>query len=99
MTDHDSLFAELRNLNDRLSGIEKTLSAIAVQEEKISALRAQVDGIWRKYDTEFGPQGTITAIKMYQAACPADSFKRNIAQMWGAIGLIIALIGAIKIWG
>ncbi len=99
MTDHDSLFAELRNLNERLSGIEKTLSSIAVQEEKISALRAQVDGMWLKYDTEFGPQGTITAIKMYQAACPAESFKKNIAQMWGAIGLIIALIGAIKIWG
>lgn len=99
MTDHDSLFAELRNLNERLSGIEKTLSAIAVQEEKISSLRSQVDGMWRKYDTEFGPHGTITAIKMYQAACPAESFKKNIAQIWGAIGLIVALIGSIKIWG
>ena len=99
MTDHDSLFAELRNLNEGLSGIEKTLSAIAVQEEKISSVRSQVDGMWRKYDTEFGPQGSITAIKMYQAACPAESFKKNIAQIWGAIGLIVALIGSIKIWG
>ena len=99
MTEHDSLFAVLRYLNDRLSGIVKTLSAIAVQEEKIAALRTQVDCIWRKYDTEFGPQGSITAIKMYQAACPAESFKKNLAQIWGAIGLIVALIGSIKIWG
>lgn len=99
MTDHDSLFAELRSLNERLSGIERTLSMIAVQEEKISSLKSQVDGMWRKYDAEFGPNGSVTAIKMYQAGCPADSFKRNIAQIWGAIGLVIALIGAIKIWG
>lgn len=99
MTDHDSLFAELRSLNDRLSGIERTLSMIAVQEEKISSLKSQVDVMWRKYDAEFGPNGSVTAIKLYQAACPAESFKRNIAQVWGAIGLVIALIGAIKIWG
>ena len=98
MTDHDSLFAELRNLNERLSGIEKTLSAIAVQEEKIAALRTQVDCMWRKYDAEFGPNGSVTAIKLYQAGCPAESFKKNIAQIWGAIGLIVALVGSIKIW-
>lgn len=99
MTDHDALFQELRSLNERLTGIEKTLAAIAVQEEKLSSLKANVDGMWRKFDDAFGPEGTISRIKSYQASCPGKSLSESIKQLWGAIVLIVALIGAIKIWG
>lgn len=103
MTDHESLFSELKQLNARLTGIEITLSKMAVQDEKISSLKIRVDVMSHKYDEVFGTEGTISKIKAHQAACPADMLKKSIAQIWKvmgvAVGLIVSIIGAIRIWG
>lgn len=99
MTDHEALFSELRQLNARLNSIEKTLSTIAVQEEKISSLKIQVDGMWRKYDAAFGPEGTISKLKENYASCPKETIKHNLALQWMAIATIVAMITALKIWG
>lgn len=105
MTDHDALFSKLDQLNDKLLQIEKTLVTMAVQEEKILSIRAQVSelkiqiqGLWTKYDNAFSPDGTISKLQACAASCPKDTFKNAIGIQWGAIASIIALMAALKIW-
>ena len=99
MTNHDEIYSLLNQLSTRLSGIEKTINTIAVQEEKINSLKTQVDGMWKKYDKTFGPDGPIVQLKEHYASCPKENIKINIARQWVAIGFIGTLITALKLWG
>jgi hypothetical protein len=100
MTGHDALFSELNRLNERLSGIELTLSKTAVQQdERILSIKAQLDGVGRKYDEAFGPEGTIAKLQVKISGCPRDEIKTALSRQWAVITLIVALIGALKIWG
>lgn len=106
MTDHEMFYAQLQNqekiLNkwdSRLSGIEKALTELALQGKDISYLTGQLNTLWRKYDELLAPGGALDQMKNHQSACPGDDLKRSINQVWGAIGLIGLLIGALKIWG
>lgn len=79
---HALILQKLDQQSERLSSIEKAVSTIAVQEEKIEALREQITGLWRKYDYAFGPDGLISRIKTHQAACPRDEVKAAISRQW-----------------
>lgn len=105
MTDHQMIIDELKQQRDliskqtdRLSGIEKALSEIAVQGKDINHLHTQVNGLWRKYDEVFNPNGIIAQMKNHQASCPKDDIKTAINRQWVAIGLIFTLIGILKLW-
>lgn len=76
----------------RLSGIEKALSAMAVQEEKIVSIQRQMSAIWEKYDKAFGPEGTIANLRAHQAACPKVNVESAVARQWVAIGLLATIV-------
>ncbi|WP_319577672.1 hypothetical protein [uncultured Desulfobacter sp.] len=106
MTDHNSIFAILKqqekilsSQTEQLSNIEKSLVTMAVQEKEISHLNNQIDALWKKYDQAFGPEGLIARLQAYAANCPKEHVKANLARQWVAIGSIIALMAAIKLWG
>lgn len=106
MTDHDTLLEKLEQHGRilerqtvKLEQIETSLTTIAVQAKEINHINDQLKKLWDNYDKSFGPEGVIAGIKTYQASCPGEALKTSIKQLWGAIFLIVALIGAIKIWG
>lgn len=77
---------------DRLEKIEQAISRIAVQDEKILNLQAQVSSLWRKYDTAFGPEGTMVQIQKFQASCPRETVKKELDKQWAIIGLISIIV-------
>ena len=106
MTDHDALFSKLMNqeklmekLSTQFDELRKEVIQVAVQRKEIDHLTDQVNALWRKIDGMNEPNGILSRIREYQGACPGDALKRSISALWGAVGLVIALIGAIKIWG
>jgi uncharacterized coiled-coil protein SlyX len=106
MTDHDAMFQAIKSQerilekqSEQLSSIEKSLVTIAVQEKEIVHLNNQIGGLWNKYDQAFGPGGTIQKLQDCAASCPREHVKINLARQWVAIGAIIALMAAIKLFG
>lgn len=106
MTDHDVLLAKLENQGKllakqtgELSDIKKAVNEIALLNKDVSHHAMQIDALWRKYDSAMGPDGVLSSVRMFQTACPGPDIKDQIKALWAAIGLIIALIGVIKIWG
>lgn len=104
MTDHEALFSMLaqqgkllEQQTDKLTNIEKALTTIAVQGTEIDHLEGQINKLWQNYDKVWGPGGTLEKMKTYQASCPAEALKRTVAQLWVAIGLVVTLIGTMKI--
>lgn len=87
------------NFNHRLTGIEQAVTDLAVQKKEIDHLTQQLSVLWKKYDNLCSADGLLHTIKNYQASCPRDEIKNNLARQWGVIGMIIALIGALKLWG
>jgi hypothetical protein len=81
--------------NTRLAAIEKAISIIAVQETEIMHINEQISTIWRKYDNAFDPDGAISKSQ--------DQIKKDLtvslSRQWVAIGVIVAIIGALKLWG
>lgn len=92
---HALILQKLDQQSDRLTSIEKAVSTIAVQEEKIEAMREQMAELWRKYDRAFEPGGTISEIKAYQAACPKEDIKIALSRQWFAIGVIATIMTGI----
>lgn len=106
MTDHDSIFTILKqqerilaSQTAQLSNIERSLVTMAVQGKEIMHLNGQIDALWKKYDTAFGPDGTVSKLQACAASCPRENVKTNLSMQWVAIGSIIALLGVLKIWG
>ena len=77
-------------MNDRLSSIEKkldfqaeqlreinkTLSEIAVQNQRITSLENTLSALWKKYDSLVDPStGQIPQIARWQASCPRQQIK------------------------
>jgi hypothetical protein len=106
LTEHDHILVKLdqqaeliEKQADRLVNIEKLVTSIAVQEERLENMQNQLGALWRKYDAAFGPGGILSHIQSYQAACPKNDLRNQIKLQWTAIGLIVVLIGTIKLWG
>ena len=81
MTDIDRVLEELQKQDRRLDRIEKAVTAIAVQNEKIVNLEQQVAGLWKKYDRYFSGDGVISKMQQHQASCPRNQVK----YIWGAV--------------
>lgn len=89
---HELILNKLDRQSERLSCIENAVGKIAVQEEKIESVRDQVSGLWRKYDTAFGPDGTIAKLQASAAACPKEDLKNALTRQWSAIALLASLV-------
>lgn len=89
----------LTKQTEELSDIKQALIDIKVQGREITHMTGQIDALWKKYDAAFGPEGTIAKMQAHVSACPKDDLRAQIKLQWGAIALVVALIGALKIWG
>lgn len=106
MTDHAALLVQLEQhgkilakQSGQLETIEKTVIEIALLNKDVVHQGDQINALWRKYDSAMGPDGVLSSVRMFQTACPGPGIKDQIKAIWAAIALIVALIGAIKIWG
>lgn len=106
MTNHDVLLAQLEHhgkllekLSEKLSIIDQSITAIAVHSEQITTVQNNVMALWVKYDAAFNPEGTLARLQAQASACPKEDLRTQIKALWGAVGLVIALIGTLKIWG
>jgi hypothetical protein len=91
MTDIDRVLEKLEEQNKRLDQIERAVTAIAVQDEKIVNLQTQVNGLWKKFDLYFSGNGVIPTMQQHQASCPRNQVK----YIWGAV-FVTALSVIIK---
>ena len=100
----------LSEQSSKIDKIEKSLVNISVQEKDIYYINVQINALWRKYDQLVGPDGTISTLQKCAASCPRESveerfdtidedIKTNLARQWVAIGVIVALMAAIKLFG
>jgi hypothetical protein len=80
-----------------LLDIQKTLSKIAVQDEKIQHGEAQTVALWSKLDALTDPKdGAMTVISRHQASCPRSQIKF----LWGTlISILVAAIALVaEMW-
>ena len=66
---------QLESHGKKLENIQDTLQQLAVQDEQIKGIRTDIQAIWKKYDTAFGPQGVIPIVQQHQASCPRAQIK------------------------
>jgi len=81
-------------LEKRLHSMEKTLTAIGVQDERINNIDAKVTALWRKFDALSEPEGTLTRLVRYQAQCPKDNLEKQMKWMWASILLTATMYAA-----
>ena len=81
MTDIQRVLDKMEEQTKRLDQIEKAVTAIAVQDEKIVNLQTQVNGLWKKLDLYFSGNGIIPTMQQHQASCPRNQVK----YIWGAV--------------
>ena len=87
----EAILSKLDRQHDRLDNIEKAISAMAVQDERILNLQSKVTALWEKYDIIAGPEGTVAKMKANQARCPENRVTALESRFWGlliSIGLI-----------
>lgn len=88
----DVILEKLEEQSDRIKTIERTMAAIAVQNEKLASLQKQQSKLWEKYDSLVAPDGIIARINSFQAACPRIDLKAALARQWTAIGLLATIV-------
>lgn len=99
MTDHDHIVEKIEfqsklieDQAERLKNIEKLLSGLAVQEERITNMQSKINALWKKYDEAFKPEGTIAKLQRASDKCPVDSLKISINRLWAALGISFSVI-------
>lgn len=104
MTDMDLLLLKLETqekafckLDDRLDGIEKAVVEMAVQRKDIEYLIMQDTALSKRIDNLYAPDGAITKLQECANACPKKDLTTSINTLWGAVGLLVALIGVLKL--
>ena len=89
----DKLIIEkLDDQAERLKKIEQAISIIAVQDQKILNIQAQISSLWKKHDAAFSPDGVVSEIKNFQASCPREQIKIDLAKQWIIIALLAAIV-------
>ena len=93
------ILEKLDDQADRLHKIEQAISVIAVQDERILNMQAQLNSLWKKYDKAFSPDGTVSGIKNFQASCPRDNIDKTLKRQdtmikvqWSVIGLLVMIV-------
>jgi len=106
MTDTDLILSKLETqekafnkLDRRLTGIEKAVIDMALQKKDIDYLTMQYSALTKRFDNLYAPDGAISKLQDCANDCPREELVASVNKLWGALALIIALIGALKIWG
>lgn len=74
---------KLDSHGETLEDIQKTLSLLAVQNEKITFQQGQIATLWGKYDSLVDPRnGVITKILTFQASCPRGNLQSHVKWLW-----------------
>jgi hypothetical protein len=73
---HDIQNESIIRVSTRLDKMEEAVTSLAVQNNMIINAQNQVDALWRKYDTAFGPDGTVSKIKNHQMKCPLSKVEK-----------------------
>jgi len=104
MVDADVLLLKLETqekafgkLDERLAGIERAVVEMALQRKDIEYLTMQDAAISKRIDNLYAPDGAITKLQECANACPKKDLTASINSLWGAIGLLVALIGVLKL--
>ena len=95
----DSQEKAFNKMDHRLTGIEKAVIDMALQKKDIDYLIMQNTALTKRFNNLYAPEGAITKLQDCANDCPKDELNASINKLWGALFLIGALIGAIKIWG
>ncbi len=72
---------------------------IRLQDQRIESNQKSIKLLWKKHDDSFGQEGVVTSIKEFQSGCPRERFKGEFKVLWGALAVIVTLIGALKFFG
>lgn len=88
----DIILDKLEDQSSRIKIIEKTMAAMAVQDEKLASLQAQQTRLWDKYDNLVKPDGIIARVNSFQAACPKENIKATVTRQWAAIALLATIV-------
>lgn len=101
MTDEKLILSKIEKVEQKVDKIESAISQLAVQNEKITHLSAQISALWEKYDQAFGPGGVVTQVKNFQAACPGEAVKDGQQRLWFALGVVATMMagGVLKAFG
>ena len=70
-----SIERKLDEHSEALRGIQKTLNELAVQQEQITRLQADMQDARRNWHELTKPGGTIAKISDFQASCPRGQLK------------------------
>jgi len=104
MTDNDVLLLKLETqekafvkFDERLAGIERAVVEMALQRKDIEYLTMQDAAISKRIDNLYAPDGAITKLQECANACPKKDLTTSINTLWGAVGLLVALIGVLKL--
>jgi len=80
----------LSSIEKKIDDIQRAISIMAVQAEKISQMQLQLNSLWKKYDDLCGPEGTVQDIRQFQAGCP----RTQVKFLWAAnISFCILMLG------
>ncbi len=88
----DLIIRKLDKLDDEIEGIKESINLIAVQSNQIDNLSSQVHALWKKYDNAFSPEGSVTQIMNFQAACPKETIIRRLKELWLAYALLASIL-------
>ena len=97
MSDQEQILKKLENMERKVDKIETAVGLIAVQTERINNVSSQVNSLWAKYDTAFGPGGVVTEIKNFQSGCPRDSINNALNRQWVVIALLATTVVGIAL--
>jgi hypothetical protein len=93
------ILEKLDDQADRLHKIERAISVIAVQDERILNMQSQLNSLWKKYDSAFSPEGMVSKIKQHQASCPRETIDKTLKRQdtmikvqWSVIGLLVMIV-------
>ncbi len=88
----DLIIKKLDKLDGEIGGLKESINLIAVQSNQIDNLTSQVHALWKKYDIAFSPEGLVTQIMNFQAACPKETITRRLKELWLAYALLASII-------
>lgn len=92
MADLGMIMAKLEDQDKKLEKIEGAIIQLAVQDNQIVTLQAQVNALFAKYDEQNKPDGLLYTIRQEQAVigaqqknCQITSIGTQVKFIWGSI--------------
>ena len=89
----ESMREDIQEIKSQLNEIQRMVSTIAVQDERLKHVEMSVNALGRKHDL---CAGTLVDVQKHQAGCPRDQLKWVwcvlIPQGLTLLGLLLAML-------